>query len=91
MLKRLISLDTFAWSASFLNVGAMALQFRALVKTWDATGVSLGMLGIFCFVQVVYMMVGRRAKQWALFWGMVFSLLFTATDTGIVIYLRYLR
>ncbi len=91
MLRKVLSLDSLAWSASFLNVGAMALQFYTLVKAWNAAGVSLGMLGIFCFVQATYMMVGYRSKQWALFWGMAFSLAFTSIDAGIVVYLKYVR
>lgn len=87
----LITLDNIAWLASFLNILAMALQFWKLIKKWDATGVSLGMLAIFCFVQGTYMMVGYRSQQWALFWGMVFSLLLTAASACLSFYLQHIK
>lgn len=87
----LITLDNITWLASFLNVLAMALQFWKLVKKWDATGVSVGMLTIFCFVQGTYMMVGYRSHQWALFWGMIFSLLLTAASACVSFYLQHIK
>lgn len=87
----LITLDNIAWLASFLNILAMALQFWKLVKKRDATGVSIGMLAIFCFVQGTYMMVGYRSHQWALFWGMVFSLLLTAASACLSFYLQHIK
>jgi uncharacterized protein with PQ loop repeat len=87
----LITLDNIAWLASFLNILAMALQFWKLIKKWDATGVSLGMLAISCFVQGTYMMVGYRSQQWALFWGMVFSLLLTAASACLSFYLQHIK
>ena len=89
MPRELFSLEMAAWLASFLNVIAMAFQLRSLIKAWDAKGVSLVMLGVFCYVQATYMRVGYHSGQWALFWGMLFSLLFTAASAGIVVYLRY--
>jgi len=91
MLKWLVSLDGRAWSASFLNVAAMAFQLWTLITKWEAGGVSLAMLAIFCFVQYTYMQVGYKTKQWALFWGMLLSLLLTGADAALVVYLQHVN
>ena len=77
-----------AWSASFLNVGAMALQLKTIVRTQDTKSVSLGMMRIFAFVQAVFGLVGLHSGQWALFVGMLGSVAVTAT---IIAYVKHLR
>ena len=87
-MRRLLSLENRAWSASFFNVLAMALQFRALWKSWDPSGLSLGMLVIFLYVQVTFAQVGRKTKERALFWGMVLSAAFTTAIVVLSIWIR---
>lgn len=77
-----------AWSASFVNILAMALQLKTLVTTRETKGVSLGMMGIFAYVQSVFCLVGFHEKQWALFVGMLGSVFIT---TSIVVYVLRLR
>ncbi|MEY4731513.1 MAG: hypothetical protein RL681_459 [Candidatus Parcubacteria bacterium] len=88
-IEWLLSLDGLAWSASFVNVLAMALQLRALVKSRETKGTSLGMLIIFVYVQTVFCFVGHRSGQQALFWGMLLSGVITTTIFGFVVYLRH--
>ena len=77
-----------AWSASFVNIVAMWLQLSELRKTRETKGMSLGMLGIFTYVQSVFCLVGFHEKQWALFVGMLGSVAITAS---IIVYVRRLR
>ena len=87
----LVLLGTLVWSASFLKVIAMAFQLRALIKSRSTKGASLGMLLIISYVQAIYACSSYQAGQWALFWGMLFTLFFTVASAGFVIYLRYIR
>jgi uncharacterized protein with PQ loop repeat len=86
---KVLSLNSRAWQASFLNVLAMALQLFTLCTTKNIGGISLGMLGIFLYVQVTFAQVGHRDKSWALFWGMAASALLTTTIIIFVLYLRF--
>ncbi len=88
-MTKLLSLNSRAWSASFFNVAAMALQLRALWTTKNVGGISLGMMVIFLYVQITFAQVGYRDKSWALFWGMVFSAIFTAAIIAFVLFVRF--
>ena len=88
-MKKLLSLDNRAWSASFFNILAMALQFWTLWTSRRVEGVSLGMMVIFLYVQITFGQVGYRTKSRALFWGMVFSALFTTAIIALVLYVRF--
>ena len=89
MRSRLLTLEGRAWSASFLNVAAMALQLFALWNTWSLKGVSVGMLGIFLYVQITFAQVGRRDKSSALFWGMVASAALIASSMVLAAYIFF--
>ncbi len=86
---KLFSLDGRAWSASFVNIVAMALQFWALWTTNNVGGTSLGMLAIFLYVQITFAQLGRRDKSWALFWGMAISGVITTAIILFVVYIKY--
>jgi hypothetical protein len=88
-MQKFFSLDNRAWSASFVNILAMALQFWTLLTTRNVGGISLGMLAIFLYVQITFAQVGRRDKSWALFWGMAISAVITTTIILFVIYVRF--
>ena len=88
-MKEILSLNNRAWSASFFNVLAMALQFYTLWTTKNVGGVSLGMLAIFVYVQTTFAQVGYRDKSWALFWGMVVSAFITTAIVLLVVYVRF--
>jgi hypothetical protein len=77
LLKKVFSLNSRAWSASILNVFAMASAFWTLWSSHDAKGTSFIMLGLFLYVQITFAQTGYRDKSWALFCGMVFSAFFT--------------
>ncbi len=79
ILKKIFSLDSRVWAASFLNVAAMASQLWTLLSTKNATGVSLTMLIIFICVQLTFAQVGYKAKVWGQFWGMIASAAITTT------------
>ena len=89
-MKKLFSLDSRAWSASFFNVLAMGLQFWTLWMTKNVGGVSLGMMVIFLYVQITFGQVGYRTKSRALFLGMVFSAMFTTAIIALVLYVRFI-
>jgi hypothetical protein len=88
-MAKIFSLNNRAWSASFFNVLAMALQFWTLWTTRNIGGISLGMMAIFLYVQITFAQIGRRDKSWALFWGMVFSAIFTMAIIAFVLYARF--
>ncbi|MEK7200977.1 MAG: hypothetical protein AAB672_02515 [Patescibacteria group bacterium] len=90
-MRKLFSLDNRAWSASFFNILAMALQLWTLWTTKSVEGVSLGMMVIFLYVQITFGQVGYRTKSLALFWGMVFSAIFTTAIIVLVLYVRFFR
>jgi uncharacterized protein with PQ loop repeat len=77
-----------AWSASFVNIFAMALQLKTLVKTHKTEGVSLGMMSTFVYVQTVFCLVGFHTKQWALFVGMLGNVVITLSIVALVVRLR---
>lgn len=87
-MRKLFSLENRAWSASFFNIAAMALQFWTLWTTRNPGGLNFGMLAIFLYVQVTFAQVGYRDKSWALFWGMVFSAIFTTAIIVLTLCIR---
>lgn len=88
-MRKLLSLDNRAWSASFFNVLAMASQFWTLWTTRNIGGTSLVMMVIFLYVQITFAQVGYRTKSRALFWGMVVSALFTTAIIVLMLYVRF--
>jgi uncharacterized protein with PQ loop repeat len=91
MLRKLFSLDSRVWSASFLNVVAMGSQLHALWITRNADSMSLVMLVIFMYVQVTFTQLGYRNKSWGLFWGMLICLVITILITILTLHLKYAR
>jgi len=90
-MKKLLSLDNRAWSASFLNAAAMANGFWTVWTSRNVSGTSLVMMVIFLYVQVTYAQIGYRDKSRALFWGMVVSAVFTIAIILFVLYFRFFR
>lgn len=87
-MKKILSLDSRAWSASFLNAAAMANGFWTLWTSRNVSGTSLVMMAIFLYVQITYAQVGYKTKSLALLWGMVISAVFT---TAIIVFVLYIR
>lgn len=73
----LFSLDGRIWSASFLNVGAIAFGIREVIIKDDASGVSSWMLVIFLYMQATYAQAGFQNEMWGQFYGMFISALLT--------------
>ena len=73
-----------AWCAGFLNVIAMALQLKTLIKTRETKSVSLWMYSIFTHNQIVFCFVGYHKQEWGLFFGMLGSVVITMTIIGLV-------
>lgn len=76
-LTWLLSLDGRVWSASILNVFALAFGLREVISQRDASNVSFWMLVIFLYMQSTYAWAGWQSELWGQFWGMLFSAFIT--------------
>lgn len=87
-MKKFFTLDGRVWSASILNVIALALQLRALLWGGDPSTISKGMLLIFIYMQVTFAQAGYRTKMWGQFWGMSVSAVISGTMLVLTFTLR---
>ena len=71
----LFRLDGRIWSASILNALFLFFQLRKIIQTKSAEGVSIIMFSGFVYMQITYMQLGYKTKQWGLFWGMLASVI----------------
>jgi len=90
-VKNPLSLDNRAWSAGFLNVLLLLIQLYHVWRAQTAEGLSLVMLVGFVYIQLTFVQVGYRSKEWGLFWGLIISFFVTAILIALVVYLQHFK
>ena len=77
LIRRLMSVQSRSYLAGFGNALVLLLQLIQIVQTHKVTGLSIPMFVGFLFIQVTFMEVGWRLKQYGQFLGMLCSAVIT--------------
>jgi uncharacterized protein with PQ loop repeat len=77
------------WLAGIVNVGAMLPQLWQIIKTHETKGLSLGMVGIYFFIQIAFSLQGFFRRDKMLMWCLGLSALVSAIIISMVVYLRH--
>jgi uncharacterized protein with PQ loop repeat len=80
--------NTVMWLIGFVNVVALLPQPLEIIKTHNASGVSVGMFALFIVVQGTVAIESFIKRSYGLMTSMVISVILSTTTIALVLYYR---
>lgn len=80
-----LTLDGRVYLASYFNAAFLGIQLWHVWRTRTVSGLSLGMFIGFFLMQLTFMQLGFKTRQWGLFGGMLCSAVITALTIVLIV------